>query len=651
MISKLLVLACVAAAANALEATKEAAFVKSVHDDKWCHEHHLGEGATFCKAHNGCCFSPKVELVFKGLSRADKLVSQYGPCHSCNSHENGWCAAFGVPPKATPEIGEVWDNCIANSGCTYEDGKCLAVPPKSEIEVHNCAKQKVDAADSAGLVAAYQTCLDAAYIVEDAEKAANALLHKNHSLPERDLPNYRLFLKSVEDGGCQDLYAYAPLCDEKDSDLYAPSQSDTIRHKNSDKVDGQYFCVDKNGHEIPNTRKQEPLDTAGINIDCVEERKRHAGYQCPNSSVLTSSGGVVEISTVSLGDCSGQSTCQTDADCEGWCCFDNCQYSCQTPVKPFTGCADPPVNREVGQALLTVDNAAAPFRHEMQIKVACRSDFSVPLGMPSAVTLTCSHGRWLTDYGETTFDLKCMQQCGAFNIEDTGKSVIDDLSMNDDDFIIEGDDNFFGSSRTIQCQPNYGIVAGSKNVLANKEDVLVCGADGSWGEEFTNARRSIECSVCFDDPTFIDVSTQNSCLHYQSRSSECTHGATCTGADCAFTALTPAQQNCRVACRTCRKAEMAYGIVDVISSEDFNALPSKDLNGLPIDNLKKWKQIAGKIKVYKNRTVYTMKSVTTVTSVPVSRACKSTTSGDMMLANENADGTFSCENGYAIMSS
>jgi len=677
MISKLLVLAFVAAVATASEATEQAAYVLSVHDDSWCHSHHLGEGATHCVSNNGCCFSEKISKIFEVMSFDDRLASEFGPCHSCVAHKDGWCQAFGAPnPNGK---GKEWDECVANSGCTWSagedgaEGKCHRSSDKTLVTEHSCAAQL---ADKDARLPAFNACLDMS--VANQEAAEATFVTSDTYETKRDLPNYRAFLNnpsecSFEKGsdqrtiangccyadegcGCMELYTYAPECTE--GNVFAASQQDSIPHVNG-KDKGQYFCVDKQGHEIPNTRKQEPLNTPGATIDCNHFRDMHSGYQCPNAMVLSSSGGVVQVNKANNAlDC--RQDCVNDKDCgdSGWCCFNGCAYTCQKPVKPFTGCADPPVQgpsktlAAVGEDSCVIGDGGCKGSHEMEVIASCAEGYSVAQnkGLPESVLLTCSHGRWLTGFGEENFELDCEKQCDPFDIEDVGSpSIIDDLVMNRDDFVIEGDENFFGSKRVITCVYNYGVVAGSESVLKTGADVLECGAKGLWGEKFTGNKRSIECSVCFDASTAAWTDGNgNNCQHYQSRPAECLKGEIGDGGTSAgWLALTPAQKNCRVACRTCRAAEAKFGVKDTRTADD--------IPGANETNFKNWKKISVKVIRTKYKDVSETKFVTVTKHLPLSQACQK--DGEPTLEAALIDGEYQCyvdkdgndlEEGYAI---
>merc|ERR1712028_178912 len=166
-----------------------------------------------------------------------------------------------------------------------------------------------------------------------------------------------------------------------------------------------------------------------MGIDCNHFRDMHSGYQCPNAMVLSSSGGVVQVNKANNAlDC--RQDCVNDKDCgdSGWCCFN--------------GCADPPVKgpsktltavAAEDSCVLLAEGGGCKGSHEMEVIASCAPHYSVAQnkGLPESVLLTCSHGRWLTGFGEENFELDCEMQCKPFDIEDEdSRSVIDDLVMN-----------------------------------------------------------------------------------------------------------------------------------------------------------------------------------------------------------------------------
>jgi len=101
---------------------------------------------------------------------------------------------------------------------------------------------------------------------------------------------------------------------------------------------GMKWCVDENGHEIPDTR----ATIAGFKTaltNCAKERKRHDGEQCPNAvTLITKAGEVMMGDDKNVGNC--DITCNTDQDCKGdqWCCYNGCGYQCRLPIQPKADC-------------------------------------------------------------------------------------------------------------------------------------------------------------------------------------------------------------------------------------------------------------------------------------------------------------------------
>lgn len=678
MMSKLIALACLSVVATAEKATKQESYVNSVHDDKWCHSHHLGVGATQCIENNGCCFSSEVDESFQLMKVADKRKLEFGPCHSCDSHLDGWCAQWGKPDPSGK--GNVWDNCVAKSGCTYtEERGCFSSADVPLVTEHDC---EAYALDPEGKLDTYNQCIADAQKVEEAfnnfvcttDNGLNGFETEVECTEDWDKttsPFYRLFIKSTKqkithdgftfDGkeeftGCKELYWYAPVCDAEDPSLFAPTQKDSIPNKESvylkggEKI-GQNFCVDPYGHEIPDSRKQFPLDMPGINIDCVEWRKKANGYQCPNAMTLTTAGGVVVVNEDNNAlDCTNY--CNTDADClvenylgetvrQDWCCFNGCGYTCQTPVHPYSGCAAVPTNHP-GQTVHAYDDIDTKFKdrehiaHKMKIQVSCLPGFDVmPLSEPQVAVLSCSHGRWLGDMDNGEFKLPCQQQCSPFDIAETPRSMIDGLKMRKQDFVIEGDENHYSNTRTLSCVDNYGVVSGSEDALATGTEVLTCHGASGWLNADMQPR-SLECSVCYDDPDFQHSVTNNKCVYYQSRIRECEPGE---GDD--PNVLTEQQEACRVACRTCRQMEAKFGKKEIRTKLEF-------AESVPAGNQDKWKAIRTRIKVSKIMIEEDKTVVQKVRQIPLTEACSN--GSNTKRATKNADTLeFECEKGYKLM--
>jgi len=502
-----------------------------------------------------------------------------GPCHSCDNHLSSWCAEYGV--VAGSDESEATRDCISFSGCTWMAAEqvCVSSQPEAIVEEIVC---ETLAEDEAGELATYTSCLaDAGDLGKETQ----------------------------QNGGCKELYFYEPQCLEYDATLYASMQGpDALGH---------YFCVDENGHEIPDTRKQRYLPDVGI--DCDKARMTSGGFQCPNAITLTTKGGVVVVNEDNDGqDCKVH--CNTDTDCRSfgngnqWCCFNGCGYQCKEPVLPLQGCAAIPTNHP-GQMVHAPNDrsstieAGSAQKHEMQIVLACLDGWDViPVSEQQSLTLECKHGNWeyCDENGEcgNEYSLDCQERCEEFVIEDTPRSILDDLQMRERDFKIHGTDNYFGSTRKISCAREYGVVAGSDYAKREKEETLTCIAGGVWRTE-DDTDRTIECSVCFDDGEWRDE-RGNACVFYESRPLECLPGE---GEDAS--SLTAAQEKCRVSCRTCLQAEKKFKRKEKrIDLEDISA-----------DNKSQWKRIRSKVLKEKTWTHTESVEVVVQTLIPASEAC------------------------------
>jgi len=438
--------------------------------------------------------------------------------------------------------------------------------------------------------------------------------------------------------GCSELYYYEPECVEEDLTKYKSSQHDTI---------GQYFCVDEHGHEIPDTRKAKPLDSLDVQIDCDKERVKHVGYQCPNAMTLTTKGGVVSVNTNNDAlDCTNH--CNTDQDCthlgsgdDHWCCFNGCAYTCKKPVLPFSGCAAIPTNHagqivhEAGDRDALLEKGAHR-EHKMQIEVSCESGWDViPLDGPQSVVLDCHHGNWeICDNPDDKWDcspefkLECQEQCDPFDIHATEISIIDEMKMRERDFVIEGEGDHYSATRKITCAEGYGIVAGDESAKRDGYEILTCSAGKQW-LNYEEGHRSIECSVCYDNMEWRDENGNN-CDYYKSRVMEC------FGED--PNAETPAEDNCRVACRSCLSAEKKYGKKE----------RRPNLKNVQPGNFKKWHKMREKVSRDATRIEYHTVVVQVTNLYPVTEVCQ-VDGGEPYHGTKNQEGGFDCPNGGSLM--
>jgi len=543
---KLVVIACLAAA---VVATPSKSFVTSVNSDEWCHEHHLGSGAASCVKHNGCCFSDYVADIFDN-------TQDLGPCHSCTAHQNEWCSIYG---------GDSTSSCLKLGGCTYnsETEVCESAQPEATSQMRLCLDDAVDG-DS---ITAYGECCEAA-------EAAGVDIRLSQVV-----------------GGCAELYFYLPSCAvEGAGKFFEASQAD----QDGVGMDG-YFCVDKNGHELPDTRKETELKI--WNIDCEKARKDSIGYQCPNAITLTTKGGVVIVNEdATTDDCSV--TCNTDADCAGedWCCFNGCGYSCQLPVKPMSGCAEVPANEF--QTVAGVGGEEAANHHGVEILLQCLEGFNViPVDAPQDLMLTCKHGHWQTLDGERDFadSVNCQKSCEYYRV--SGPSTVDARDLRERDYIVTGSDFFHSAQVTITCPQGYGVIAGTNRAKAESKETLTC-EEGEWLNDFDTAQ-TLECGTCYDAYEFEwrDANGRD-CTHYAARPMECNENE-------------GAPENCRVSCRSCLQAEEAWKVRNTV----------ENLNDIPTDNRGNWNRVRELVPVTYQRATEVRSMVEVTHSLPMNEVC------------------------------
>lgn len=558
---------CLAVVVTARPATKVASFVVSINTDEWCHEHHLGSGPSSCVMHNGCCFSDYVSDLFDN-------TQELGPCHSCDAHQDEWCRIYG---------GVTTDSCLALGGCTFDstatedDKKCISASPEIKSTVRLCLDDFSDTES----IASYAACCEAA-------EAAGVDIRK-----------------SDVEGGCKEYYFYTPECAvEGEGRFFAATQAD----QDGIGMDG-YFCVDENGHELPDSRKETDLKI--WNVDCDKMRKESVGMQCPNAITLTTKGGVVIVNDDNdAEDCTV--TCNTDVDCAGedWCCFNGCGYSCQLPIKPMSGCADVPGDGLTQGVSPVGDATEIGSTHGVQIMLTCAEGFDVvdepagddvdfrdPWTVPAPedlqpegtkadvqeVKLECKHGHWQSMDGDRDINplLDCNKQCGPYRVE--GISLLDKRALRERDFVVKGDPltqerhHYHTAKVTIECPTGYGVVVGEERAKESGYEVMFCN-EGNWENQF-DTKRSMECSVCYDayEHEWRDAKG-NACLYYKSRPMECN-------------ANQGAIDNCRVSCRSCMQAEELFKVKNTVES----------LFDVPAENRKNWNRVGMWVPVEKTR--------------------------------------------------
>lgn len=597
--------AAVAAPSGSTDPSKKApkknriaeSLVMARHSDPWCHKHHMGAGQGPCTRHPGCCYSKLVDKQFKKLQAKNRIapnvmieanLTKYGPCHSCDHHDHGWCKFYGsvstshciklsmctwkvatkegekghCESKITPlDFGGAIDDqrkCNQNMGNTETAtfAKQNYEPDKDYVTWKKCVEDSKKSTDGG-------KCFDTKELRAGVEKKSNPIPGGQKWFPKKELcesyadckkattgkpgrrwnrlsdprcpdgskfkwemPSQRPTL--VKEGGkmvkkantrlgtnkdgCRELYSYKARCvmnGGKPTEEYAPYQAD------EDKLgfDG-YFCVDKDGHEIPDTRKKRPVELFDIN--CVIQRQKHEGQQCPNAVTLTTRGGgvVVNKRNGKKRDCVVH--CNSDTDCtkgNKWCCYNGCGYKCMTPLKePLAGCQQPPGADliEARRWVLVTPKGKAhngKGRHGISLTAKCNSAPSTGPSFTQVPTkktgpnpiqsleLKCQHGSWVhcppgqDCIRENEFKklLQCKQDCPLFILATetvngvqltrtvqparSGKDLYQDTrEARARDILVSkrtgfkssaGDVNWLrhhGATRTITCPPGYGAV-------------------------------------------------------------------------------------------------------------------------------------------------------------------------------------------------
>jgi len=241
---------------------------------------------------------------------------------------------------------------------------------------------------------------------------------------------------------------FVPICTEQGE--FEPTQLD----ENS----GFMFCVDENGHDIPDTRKQvkflnkrdadgnrvlmegykdalskaekngTPLslnDLTAYETNCKKKRRQHGNWQCPNAMSLTLFGGDLQASEhPDVGNC--DVSCNTDNDCKDdtWCCFNGCGASCQAPILPQADCDHLPEDDSLQFDLVTgaaernafnlmhgveKDGKGKLTSHGSIVKVSCGIGYSGS----KAKEITCTHGKW------DDWSMDCYSDCPRFKVRQT----------------------------------------------------------------------------------------------------------------------------------------------------------------------------------------------------------------------------------------
>jgi len=324
---------------------------------------------------------------------------------------------------------------------------------------------------------------------------------------------------------------------------YIPDCTDegTWEEEQYDETSDFKWCVDENGHEVPGTRKKSREFSEAL-INCNKERKRHAGMQCPNAVTLTTGSGEVMINDhEDVGNC--DVSCNTDQDCSGseWCCYNGCGYSCQDAIKVKADCQHLILDESISPSDRTVE-------HGVVVTLSCSEGY---YGSES-IQIECKHGSW-SDY-----DMECLKDCESYRVPAPGRQR---------DYDIRGNGNNHGDKRKVSCVRGYGAVEGSPDALRFYKETVTC-VNGAWTEQ------SLVCSSCFDRDSVgpnawwlgKDQGSQPGesfdCTYFASRPQQCAE-------------YPEAREACRVSCRTCEEALLAYKVKAIRETKDDVRHPDK----------------------------------------------------------------------------
>lgn len=451
----ILAVCALGASARMVTLETEAAF----HTDKWCADHHLGEGPATCIQHDGCCYDGRI-----------------GICHSCDAHSDEWCNTYG---------GSEVKTCVGYAGCTFD------------YEQNDGAGACVSNSDP-----------DAINDEVTCEEAMTAALEGE-----------------VES-------EYVPQCTE--DGLWEEEQYD-------ESTDSRW-CVDSNGHEVPDTRmKDEAFQSRMVN--CNKERKKSEGMQCPNAVTLSVGNGEVMINDhEDVGNC--DITCNTDQDCRGqqWCCYNGCGYSCQVPIHPKADCEHLALDASLSASDLENNE------HGTQVTLSCAPGYSGS----EEVEIECKHGDW------SEYEIRCMKDCEPYRVPAPGRMR---------DYEIKGNGRSHGDKRKVLCVKGYGAVAGSPDAMRFYREIVEC-VNGAWDEQ------TLVCSSCFDADSTGPHAWWNGkadgaergdsydCKYFESRPLKCAE-------------FPEARENCRVSCRTCEEALLKYKVKAISDSKADVKHPEK----------------------------------------------------------------------------
>jgi hypothetical protein len=294
-------------------------------------------------------------------------------------------------------------------------------------------------------------------------------------------------------------------------------------------------------------------------------------------------------------------SCNTDTDCKEdghWCCFNGCGSSCQKPILPQADCDHLPEDDSLAFDLVTGAAARNAFdlmhglekehegkltAHGSIVRVSCGLGFSGS----EPKEITCTHGKW------DDWSIDCYSDCPRFKIRRTdeqwsnndvervdlhekrlsamrksgGTTALKFLNSEEGEetfydrernYVVDGSGVNHGTKLTLSCAKGYGPVSGLPMVMTTGKEVIEC-VNGIWQATEANVndppipQRTLVCDVCYDkfskgpkEHTWVDDQGRG-CDFYAQRASYCIDNK-------------PAEDNCRVACRTCDTNEATYKV-------------------------------------------------------------------------------------------
>merc|ERR1740130_378737 len=427
---------------------------------------------------SGCCYDGRI-----------------GICHSCDAHEHEWCQSYG---------GEDVKTCVGFAGCTMDYDK--PEYPKGICQ---------SSADPADFIEPEITCEER---MEEAKADADGDGYEGIGA-----------LSASNGADAKMLIQYMPICDENGE--WEPQQNEVDADNN------YYWCVDENGHEIPESRGE------------------------------------------------GE-----------WCCYNGCGYSCQMSIIPKADCSELVLaqglwasNYEEGVPL----TEGGGTEHGIKVTVDCQPGWSGT----DPVEIECKHGSW-NEYAMECFkDCPPYEVKNArsrdYEISGGGTGAGRDEALAEDGVEVgEGEQGQGDGGRVLTtgghhgdhvkllCQKGYGAVLGSPDAMRFYKEKLEC-INGAWED------RTLECSACFDAPVagphawWIGISAEwgplpdfmskqvddegnkltipvmkkpsFDCLYFSSRPLKCSESR-------------GAQENCRISCRTCEFMLMKFKVKKVMDS-------------------------------------------------------------------------------------